>query len=757
MLPGKLCIGILEEDNPQKSYFRMKPLLVEEDGRYAVFEGGNAYPEEGCIRIVPDKNESSHFKARMRRMGRYCVLDLREHAGENDKIRPNKNYHGDEIERNANIVYSDVVREPAADMIFEIISGDAQQGDFDGAAPGTPRLLRGDENETWAYTAPEAEDAPGSIAPDGQVLDADEIQRFEIPGFPGETLRFAIRLPGAVGSVTAVPAARAEAQTIPAPAAEAPAQAKSVQSEPAPEPEKPWISHDLPPKPAPVHGRMSPLEQALAAQSGLNPKRNRSLQEIIEEKWRHSRVDQLGHPVPANAMGKPVENPLEHALEALRDAWRIPEIRERLVGAIAEIQDFASRLDARRRSMEEESIRHELEDLEAERLKTLGEIEKLRRDKAALRDTFRQEIRREEAEAFREAVEKTNAARKEQEKYEAAAAQARKNAEFAQDAFASLSDGRFEEKLREFALTSRAAELIARPAQEIRPVVKPSDEEPSREEWIVRMKRAMAAEGLETDDIQAANLLVCAALGDSLLLSGPASSDKCAVARALARALGAADVQRYAEFAGGFPADDAKAELLAEASELPAVALVREANCAPGADIGCGLIGAAENLVVVSAVMDGGCGFPVAAEALERGFMVRLQSAGANTPWKPARKFAGEFTPVRFCSLRKAFLSEDAEVPAALERRLQKLRDALAMHGVRLSRNTLNRMWDYCAAMLALGKLSPAEVLDYAFAQKALPCILAEAPVECLAELKKLLAGMNHSLALLDAPLPILI
>ena len=95
MLPGRLCIGILEEDNPLKSYFRLKPLLVEEGGAYLPFTEGERFPEEGCIRIVPDKNESSHFKARMRRMGRYCVLDLREHTGESDKIRPNKNYHGD--------------------------------------------------------------------------------------------------------------------------------------------------------------------------------------------------------------------------------------------------------------------------------------------------------------------------------------------------------------------------------------------------------------------------------------------------------------------------------------------------------------------------------------------------------------------------------------------------------------------------------------------------------------------------------------
>ena len=38
MLPGKLCIGILEEDNPYKAYFRLKPLLVEQDGHYERFD-----------------------------------------------------------------------------------------------------------------------------------------------------------------------------------------------------------------------------------------------------------------------------------------------------------------------------------------------------------------------------------------------------------------------------------------------------------------------------------------------------------------------------------------------------------------------------------------------------------------------------------------------------------------------------------------------------------------------------------------------
>ena len=62
-LPGKLCVGILEEDNPQKSYFRFKPLLVAQEDGYAPFsDGAEAFAEAGCLRIVPDKNESGHFK-----------------------------------------------------------------------------------------------------------------------------------------------------------------------------------------------------------------------------------------------------------------------------------------------------------------------------------------------------------------------------------------------------------------------------------------------------------------------------------------------------------------------------------------------------------------------------------------------------------------------------------------------------------------------------------------------------------------------
>ena len=739
MLPGKLCIGILEEDNPLKSYFRLKPLIVETDGKYEPFEGAGAYPEDGCIRIVPDKNESSHFKARMRRMGRYCVLDLREHAGPNDKIRPNKNYKTDDIENNAYIIYSDVVREPAEDMIFEIAEA------WTGNAPGTGRLLIGEALETWKYIAPETEEASGTIEKDGESLSADGIQIFDLPGFREDRVHIAVKLPGKVESVTGTPAQKAPAEIKPAPKPEIIPQ--SAEIEPAKE-EKPWLSREAQPMPQAMP-RLNALEQKLAAQSGLNPRRNRSLQEIIEEKWRHSRVDQLGHPIPANAMGHPVENPVEQAVNAVKNAWENESIRAELLQALAGMEEFSGALDVCKKQIGDLALKRELEDMEAERLKTLSSIDKLRQQKAALRETFKQEIREEEKEALKEYTEGTRIAREEYEKYRAEADSARKDAEFARDAFAALNDGRFERRLRDHVLLSRAAEILKTPEKK---VYSASDEKPDRAAWISRVIQAFAMEGIVIDEIEAANLLICVAINNRIILSGSASSDKAAYARAIARAIGAKDAGRFAEIQGKFREIDIYPE-----DGLPAVVYVHEANAQPGKDIYGGVSSRDKDMIVISGAMDLGSGFPLSAEATERAFLLRLQPAAADMPWKPALRRKISFTPVRMQALRDVFCIDAVEMPLALDRRMKKFRQDLAQYGVRLSRNTLDQLWGYCSAMLALNKLDVEEVLDRAIAQKALPCILAEAPVECLKNINYMLSGMPHCQKLLKQPLPIMI
>ena len=73
-LPGKIAICQLEEDNPQRAYFRLRPVLVNDGAGFLdAAECPEQFPDEGYIRIVPDKNEALRFKNRMRSLGGYCL------------------------------------------------------------------------------------------------------------------------------------------------------------------------------------------------------------------------------------------------------------------------------------------------------------------------------------------------------------------------------------------------------------------------------------------------------------------------------------------------------------------------------------------------------------------------------------------------------------------------------------------------------------------------------------------------------------
>ena len=62
-------------------------------------------------------------------------------------------------------------------------------------------------------------------------------------------------------------------------------------------------------------------------------------------------------------------------------------------------------------------------------------------------------------------------------------------------------------------------------------------------------------------------------------------------------------------------------------------------------------------------------------------------------------------------------------------------------------------MWAYCAAVTKLMQRDALAVFDLAFAQRALPSILASASLEALHSLPAILSDMPVSLELLDQPL----
>ena len=791
-LPGKLCIGILEEDNPQKAYFRFKPMLVEADGRYIPYAEAHSYPEEGCIRIVPDKNESNRFKARMRQMGLFCVVDLRAHPDDNDKIRPNKNYREGSPEQNAFIIYSDVVREPAPDAILEILP-ETDAGALR-PAPRTPSvLLKGEalNPQRYRWIADPNDEIAGRLIPHGEPCAPDDLQSFDLPGFHEDALSFAILPPDKVVPAPAQkPASEKHPDEKPAPEKPAP-EIKAAPEPPVPEsaenppekpetpekpdktdkPEKPekaerrpakareddkpWIHRDRSMLPPPVDPRLPPSQRSLAAQSGLNPRRGRSLQELIDEKWQHSRLNQLGQPVAPIHTGAPVASPVESAVSAVRDVWSQPNLRRDLLESLGGIEEFGASLEECREAARQADIERHLENLEARRLALLGEVDHLTLQNAETRRALKDELRRDATGELAEAVRRVDAARAERDELVKQAQEARAAAQDARKAVDALTGEELERRLRDFTLDQHMLErlrLIKGEAEAV-PAPEPALQTLTLNELAGRLEARFDAAGYALSHEDALNLCACAAVSPALLISGPVGSGKSDAARLLAEALGWTAIGRFAAFAPGKGSleADPRVAALDRGPDAPAMLLLDDANLHPDPDPFRGL-GALDRPLWRLCLTVQDVGVPLPAYALDKGFMVRL-APPADAPWQPRPTVAMETpSPV---DLRLAV--PDKPLPAVVEERMKALRETLAHCGAPLSRRALGDAWRYCALMLdALGDAAdPIHILDLAVAQRLLPSLLASAPVATLRQLPALLDGLPAARALLHLPLPI--
>ena len=787
-LPGKLCIGILEEDNPLRSYFRFKPILLDEGGSYAPYEESGTYPDEGCIRIVPDKNESYHFKARMRQTGLFCVVDLREHPNDNDKIRPNKNYRPEGEEINACIIYSDVVRAPAPGMIFEVLPASAAEGTV--KVPSTTMVLLEKEGTVGptCYTW-EAAEGEGMATLRGTPAECptEGLQVFELKGFRDEMIRFAIRSAASMGAVSDMPEKAEPEKPAPEksapekpipekapekpepekpespvekPEPEKPAPVPEKKPEPsrAPEPEseKPWIHHDASMLPKPVDHRLSRSEQLRAAQAGLNPRRGRSLQELIDEKWQQSRLNQLGMPVSPIATGAPVRNPLDAAVEALKEVWSQPSLRKPLMEALGQVDYFTDSLRKFREQVGKDLIQEQLNGLEAQRLQMLGELDKLKAGGRDIREQLKQEIRQDEASDLAEAVKKTRDAQAQQSKYEKLASEAREAARDAQSLLDHLVGDQLEQTVREVALVRRVEERMTqlRGGSAEEPVL-PDPEKIGARAFIERLTQCFAAEGWALSPLDAANLCVCLALSPTLILSGAPGSGKTTAARVLTTALGLEDAGRVVMCAPDPKPlwGDSRVEQLRKGN-APAVVILDDANLAPAPDALRGLgQGFGPEWRTIVTVQDAHSGVPLSAAALDQGFMVRL-SIPEDLPWRPAsRQPMPAFSMVSIEAIRASLPQSD--VPAALVERMEALRKAMARRKVHISRRALNDAWRYCSVMLALLGKDADAIFDLAVAQRIMPGVLASAPIEAVMDFRRATEKQPACRDLLRQPLPI--
>ena len=117
---GTVTLAYVEEDNKQRVIFRVIPLCTREGVSF--HDAAEDFPDEGSLRIVPDKREQSTFKERMRDISGLCAIHLvNDGAKELIKVRQNRNYAPEAGERNKLAIYSDVVCEFAEDGCFEVL------------------------------------------------------------------------------------------------------------------------------------------------------------------------------------------------------------------------------------------------------------------------------------------------------------------------------------------------------------------------------------------------------------------------------------------------------------------------------------------------------------------------------------------------------------------------------------------------------------------------------------------------------------
>ncbi len=428
-LDNQLLFCYLEEDNIQQAYFRVHPLLTTEaDIRQ---EALSLFPAEGCLRIVPDRNEQHSFKSRMRQLGAYCVVDLMNLSPEATKIRTNKNYRPDRGENNQFILYSDTVKQLPEHSFYELIDGNADNYTDLAQKVTTPLfyirqgdVLYGPVRKNTPEKPQKSSELAGMLftlsCPDNTehailcVKDAPAVQPRQ-PIVRMEPVKPIVCTPeGNVAPATSAESSAPEAtakETVSSDEALPIGESlnildqsknfeETLQSLDQPLSDSANLLHNAPenrlPKPtkldiAPGTLTGTPLVRT-PLRTATQPIKNR-VQEAVTNQWYIGKYEPPAQNLPTGASMRPIDNPVSTATEAFRNAWRMPEARDQLLDFVLSLDGLRSKLEpriCRDRNVTalQRVLRDRLQDLEAERLSALCQLDKAHRDL----DGFKQQI-----------------------------------------------------------------------------------------------------------------------------------------------------------------------------------------------------------------------------------------------------------------------------------------------------------------------------------------------------------------------------
>ncbi len=385
----RVTMAFLEEDNAQRAFFRLRPLL--NDAGPCTEEELSALPDEGFLRIVPDKNEQTNFKDRMRTLGSLCLIDLTPFPAEANKIRTNKNYAPEKGEKNQYILYSDVILKLPETLVYEV--REAQEpgcGQEAGAAFLTPMGYIHEGDQWYGPVPDQSAEMPATA-------DAPSPNCLHTVTFPDGKRRLffwphhedALPHPGMADTTNQ------SAPEIPVPPQEMPT--------PSTSPLMGWTTFGqaLPHAALPEDSLSgTPLYAGTVSQARMIKTRN-PLHEIVDAKWRAARYDPPSATLSQGVHLRHVENPVEQFKQAAEAVWSIPESQDQALDIFLALPGVQKRVETWCRTGESDSLlavsmRRQLQEMEAERLSLLMQLDKAKENKAAYREEILSTVKQEQ-------------------------------------------------------------------------------------------------------------------------------------------------------------------------------------------------------------------------------------------------------------------------------------------------------------------------------------------------------------------------
>ena len=540
---GKAILVYLEEDNIARAYFRVQPLMTQ-DGSLSSMKA--EYPDDGYLRIVPDKNEQHTFKERMRTLIGLCLVDLRVFPLEANKIRTNKNYAPTRGENNQYIVYSDAVRALPDDLIYQVVSENALQ------SAATPFVyIRQGANIQGPFRRDDGQPA-GEIAqlpPDSTEIHSVTVNNQDLLFYWPRKAEEPVAKPAPVQPVSSpapeatvtpdaapsadpiVPAAPAASAAQAAPTVDAFEQIRSMNEQLSENANRlrstaPAAPADyMPEQPAkPLTGTR--LYQAPQRPAAPRRAHNQLMEAVEQQRYAakydghfESRYEAPGATLSQSAELKEVNNPADTFKRALQNMSRTPDGQRQAVDTLLSQPGMRAMLS---KSLSREAndltlaaMQSQLQELEAERLMTLMQLDDAKKNLAAVRE---------------EAVGKLNAA--EQKKLD----ELKEQQAAVQSSLDQLT-GKLEAIRKE--AESRMEALQGDLAAEQRFILPRIGRTADRAELISRVDASLKAAGFAVEEGDAEALLTAFALSDNgLSFYSAAEDDAYTAIQAFAGALG---------------------------------------------------------------------------------------------------------------------------------------------------------------------------------------------------------------------------